>query len=64
MLKCGCQVTLPADNALEDSRGLTVIHGDWVIHMGSQKMQLSVSPVVPMHYNVKTVKTSQWLSQI
>ena len=52
-----------ADNAVEDGSGLEVVHGEWTVHMGSQQILCPVSPVVPFRYNVKTVKTSQWLAQ-
>lgn len=52
-----------SDNALQDGSSFQVVHGDWVVHMGTEHVKCAVSPVVPMRYDVKTVKASQWLSQ-
>ncbi|DBB14816.1 TPA: hypothetical protein ACH3X3_004423 [Trebouxia sp. C0006] len=52
-----------SDNAVQDGSSLQIVHGDWVVHMGTEYVPCAVSPVVPLRHDVETVKASQWLSQ-
>lgn len=44
--------------------GLQIVHGDWEVHMGTEQAQCTVSPFASLLYDSKTVKPSQWLSQV
>ncbi|KAL0032947.1 hypothetical protein WJX77_007980 [Trebouxia sp. C0004] len=52
-----------SDTAAQDGSSLRVVYGDWVVHMGTEHVPCAVSTVVPLRYDVKPVKASQWLSQ-
>lgn len=54
-----------ADNAVDaHGNGLQIVHGDWEVHMGTEQVQCTVSPVASLLYDVKAVKPSQRLSQV